>query len=103
MKQSLFTILKNEPLTADVWRMVLEGDTSDITASGQFVNIKLDGLFLRRPISVCDRDDKTLTLVYKVVGRGTKQMKDLTCGQLDILTGLGNGYTTAQQQGLIPR
>ena len=92
MKQSLFTILKNEPLTADVWRMVLEGDTSAITASGQFVNIKLDGLFLRRPISVCDRDDKTLTLVYKVVGRGTKQMKDLTCGQLDILTGLGNGY-----------
>ena len=92
MKQSLFTILKNEPLTADVYRMVLSGDTSDITASGQFVNIKLDGLFLRRPISVCDRDDQTLTLLYKVVGKGTEQLKSMSEGKLDILTGLGNGY-----------
>lgn len=92
MKQSLFTILKNEPLTADVYRMVLSGDTSDITASGQFVNIKLDGLFLRRPISVCDRDDQTLTLLYKVVGRGTEQLKSMSEGKLDLLTGLGNGY-----------
>lgn len=92
MKQSLFTILKNEPLTADVYRMVLSGDTSAITVPGQFVNVKLDGLFLRRPISVCDRDDKTLTLIYKVVGTGTKQMKAMTEGTLDLLTGLGNGY-----------
>ena len=92
MKQSYFTILKNEALTADVYRMVLAGDTSDITASGQFVNVKLDGLFLRRPISVCDRDDKTLTLIYKVVGKGTEQMKQMQEGELDILTGLGNGY-----------
>ncbi len=92
MKQSFFTILKNEALTADVYRMVLAGDTSDITASGQFVNVKLDGLFLRRPISVCDRDDKTLTLIYKVVGKGTQQMKQMQKGELDVLTGLGNGY-----------
>ena len=93
MKQSIFTIKENVALTANVFRMVLEGDTSDITASGQFVNILLDGLFLRRPISVCDRSEGILTLVYKVVGKGTKKMSGMTADeQLDILTGLGNGY-----------
>ena len=93
MKQSIFTIQSNTPLTKDVMKMVLEGDTSAITASGQFVNILLEGKFLRRPISVCDYDDCTLTIIYKVVGKGTAQMKDMLPGQkLDILTGLGNGY-----------
>ena len=93
MKQSIFTIKENVALTANVFRMMLEGDTSDITASGQFVNILLDGLFLRRPISVCDRSEGILTLVYKVVGKGTKKMSGMTADeQLDILTGLGNGY-----------
>ena len=93
MKQSIFTILENTALTKDVFKMVLEGDTSPITASGQFVNILLDGFFLRRPISVCDWDEKTLTIVYKVVGHGTEAMSKMTAGtELDILTGLGNGY-----------
>ena len=93
MKQSIFTIQENVALTKDVMKMVLAGDTSAITASGQFVNIALDGKFLRRPISVCDYDDSTLTIIYKVVGKGTAQMKDMVPGQaLDILTGLGNGY-----------
>ena len=93
MKQSIFTILSNEALTDCVYKMVLSGDTTAITAAGQFVNIKLDGLFLRRPISVCDYDDQTLTIVYKVVGKGTEVMSKMTPGQeLDILTGLGNGY-----------
>ena len=74
-------------------KMVLEGDTSAITAAGQFVNIALSGKFLRRPISVCDYDENTLTIIYKVVGKGTAQMKDMVPGTtLDILTGLGNGY-----------
>jgi dihydroorotate dehydrogenase electron transfer subunit len=73
--------------------MVLGGDTSAITAPGQFVNIKLDGLFLRRPISVCDYDEKALTIIYKVVGKGTEIMSQQSVGvKLDILTGLGNGY-----------
>ena len=93
MKQTIFTIQSNIPLTRDVMKMVLEGDTSAITAPGQFVNILLEGKFLRRPISVCDYDDSTLTIIYKVVGKGTAQMKDMVPGQvLDILTGLGNGY-----------
>ena len=93
MKQSIFTILENKALTDTTWKMILEGDTSDITAPGQFVNIQLDGLFLRRPISVCDYDEKTLTIIYKVVGKGTEQMSVMHAGQqLDILTGLGNGY-----------
>ena len=93
MKQSLFTILENTALTHDVFRMILSGDTSDITATGQFVNIRLTGKFLRRPISVCDWDEKTLTLIYKVVGEGTEQMKNMQPGEeMDILTGLGNGY-----------
>ena len=93
MKQSIFTIISNEALTRDVFKMVLSGDTSHVTNCGQFVNIQLDGLFLRRPISVCDYDDKTLTIIYKVVGKGTEAMSSMAPGkELDILTGLGNGY-----------
>ena len=93
MKQSIFTIISNEALTRDVYKMVLSGDTSHVTNCGQFVNIQLDGLFLRRPISVCDYDDKTLTIIYKVVGKGTEAMSAMAPGkELDILTGLGNGY-----------
>lgn len=93
MKQSIFKILGNEALTDSVYKMVLSGDTSAITAPGQFVNIRLDGLFLRRPISVCDYDASTLTLVYKIVGQGTLAMSRMVPGQtLDLLTGLGNGY-----------
>ena len=95
MQQAVFKITENLPLTETVWRMRLKGDTRAITAPGQFVNIKLDGLFLRRPISVCDCEGGILTLVYKVVGRGTEKMKGMQMGEeLDILTGLGNGYDT---------
>ena len=93
MIQSIFTIVSNEALTDSVYKMVLSGDTSAITAAGQFVNIQLAGKFLRRPISVCDYDNTTLTIVYKVVGKGTAQMSEMAPGgELDILTGLGNGY-----------
>ena len=92
MKQGFFEIKENTALTASVYKMVLAGDTSAITAPGQFVNIKLEGQFLRRPISVCDCEDGTLTLLYKVVGKGTEQMSAMREGSLDILTGLGNGY-----------
>ncbi len=93
MKQSIFEIRSNEPLTNSVYKMVLAGDTSHITNCGQFVNIQIDGMFLRRPISVCDYDGETLTLVYKVVGKGTEAMALMNPGtKLDILTGLGNGY-----------
>ncbi len=95
MKQSLFQITENTHLTDNVMRMRLQGDTSAITASGQFINIKLDGLFLRRPISVCDCEGDTVTIIYKVVGKGTEQMSKMTSGTLDILTGLGNGYDTS--------
>ena len=93
MKQFTFTVEKNDPLTREVYRMVLAGDTSAITAPGQFVNIRLDGLYLRRPISICDWDDNGLTLIYKVVGRGTEQLSKMVPGRaLDCLVGLGNGY-----------
>jgi len=96
MKQSIFEIKWNELIARSVYKMVLLGDTSDITASGQFVNIKLDGFFLRRPISVCDSEPGALTLVYKVVGKGTEAMSCMKAGEsLDILTGLGNGYDTS--------
>ncbi len=93
MKQSVFKVLSNRKVAKNTFEMKLSGDTSDITAPGQFVNIKLDGFFLRRPISVCDCEDGTLTLVYKVVGEGTEKMSEMKGGEeLDILTGLGNGY-----------
>ncbi len=92
MKQSLFEIVQNKQIAKNVYEMVLSGDTEAITAPGQFVNIKLDGMFLRRPISVCDCKDGELTLVYKTVGHGTEAMSEMQGGMLDILTGLGNGY-----------
>ena len=95
MRQLLFEIKENKPLTKDIMEMVLAGDTSDITRPGQFVNIKLDGLYLRRPISICDAEEGKLTLIYKVVGKGTEQMRDMTEGSLDILSSLGNGYDTS--------
>ncbi len=94
MKQSLFEIKSNKKIAKDIFEMVLLGDTSEITAPGQFINIKLDGFFLRRPISVCDYDDKTVTIIYKVVGGGTEAMSKMENGTLDILTGLGNGFDT---------
>ena len=96
MKQSIFTIKTNEALTSTVYKMILTGDTTPITAPGQFVNIKLEGNFLRRPISVCDSTEGELTLIYKVVGHGTEQMSQMLAGeQLDLLIGLGNGYDTS--------
>ncbi len=93
MKQGLFTIESNRRLTQSVWEMVLAGDTSACQKPGQFINIKLDGLFLRRPISVCDYDDKHIKIIYKVVGKGTEQLAEMQPGEtLDVLTGLGNGY-----------
>ena len=93
MKQSIFEIKENTALTQSVYKMVLLGDTSDITAAGQFVNIQLSGKYLRRPISVCEVNGDALTIVYKVVGSGTEQMSKMAAGEtLDILTGLGNGY-----------
>ena len=96
MKQSIFEIVSNEALTDVVYRMVLAGDTSAITNCGQFVDLRLPEKYLRRPISVCDYDETTLTLIYKVVGSGTEIMSTLTPGtKLDVLTGLGNGYDTS--------
>ena len=96
MKQGYFQIAENVHLTDSVMRMRLVGDVSDITAPGQFINIKLDGFFLRRPISVCDRDDTSVTILYKIVGHGTEAMSVMQSGVLDVLTGLGNGYDTSK-------
>lgn len=93
MKEATYRIIENIPLTAEVWRMRLQGDTSAFTAPGQFMNIALPGLYLRRPISLCDLNNDELTIVYKKVGKGTTEMTELKPGQdLDILSGLGNGY-----------
>ena len=95
MKQSIYTITENTPLTATVYQMVLQGDTSAITAPGQFINIQLAGKYLRRPISICDWSDTDITIIYKVVGSGTQQMSEMKVGEkLDVLVGLGNGYNT---------
>ena len=93
MDQVFLTITDNKRIARDVYRMVLTGDVGAVTAPGQFVNLALSGRFLRRPISVCDRDADSVTLLYKVVGQGTAQMAEMPAGQrLDVLTGLGNGF-----------
>ncbi|MEE1186704.1 MAG: dihydroorotate dehydrogenase electron transfer subunit [Acutalibacteraceae bacterium] len=96
MKQVLLEIIENSALCPNVYKMKLKGDVSDITSPGQFVNIKIDGLFLRRPISVCDCEDDVLTIIYKVVGKGTEILSSLKEGTLDVLTGLGNGYDLSE-------
>ena len=93
MKDTYFTLVENKKIASNTYLSVLEGDTSDITASGQFVNIKLDGLYLRRPISVCDVEGNRLTIIYKAVGVGTEKMASTAVGaEWLVLTGLGNGY-----------
>ncbi len=97
MKQVLYTVCSNKPIARDVYEMVLEGDTSAITAAGQFINVLVDGFYLRRPISVCDVDGDAVTLVYKVVGGGTEAMSRMGAGdKVDALTGLGNGFDTSK-------
>ena len=92
-KKAIYSVLSNEPLTKDVYRMVLEGDSQWITRPGQFVNIELEGFYLRRPISISDWSENTITIIYKVVGRGTEVMSRMGIGvKLDVLTGLGNGF-----------
>jgi len=93
MKDTLFKITENKRIAKDVYRMRLEGDTSAIRNPGEFINIRLNGFYLRRPISVCDADDSGLVIIYKVVGKGTAAMSDMEPGEeLWALTGLGNGY-----------
>ena len=96
----MLEIRKNALLAPGVYEMTLAGDASAITAPGQFINIRLDGLYLRRPISVCDWGEGWIRVIYKVVGKGTAQMAQMTPGQkLDVLTGLGNGYDLAPARG----
>ena len=97
MTQGIYRIEYNRQLTADVWEMRLAGGTSAVTAPGQFINIKLENLFLRRPVSICDWDGEGLTILYKVVGRGTAALAALAAGQeLDALCGLGNGFDVSK-------
>ena len=93
MKEEIFKINSNVLIAENTYEMELLGDTSEIVRPGQFVNIKLDGFFLRRPISVCDTEEGRMTLIYKAVGEGTELMTKLAPGtRLNILTGLGNGF-----------
>lgn len=97
MYQGIYDIKSNKMLTENIFEMVLAGDTSSINAPGQFVNIKIDGLFLRRPISICDYKDGEITIIYKVVGEGTEIMSKMCIGEkLDVLCGLGNGFDTSK-------
>ena len=96
MNNVIYTVKSNEKLTDTVYKMVFEGDTSAVTASGQFINIKIDSLYLRRPISIFDCKENELTIIYKVVGTGTEIMSKMTVGtELDVLVGLGNGFDTS--------
>jgi len=92
MKQGLFKIIENTRIKDDVMRLRLRGDTSAIVRPGQFVNIKIDGMFLRRPLSVCDLEGDVLTVCYRIKGKGTEKLSRCSAGELDLLTGLGNGF-----------
>ena len=96
MQDLIFTLTSNKQIAKNTYEMVLNGDCTDIKC-GQFVNIKIDGFFLRRPISVCDVEGNDLTLIYKVVGKGTEVMAKMTKGtEIVVMTGLGNGYDTSK-------
>lgn len=95
IRESYFEIAENTPLRDDVRRLRLQGDTSAVTVPGQFVNIRIDGVFLRRPLSVCDAEEGTLTVIYRIAGEGTELLSRRTSGTLNVLTGLGNGFDLA--------
>ena len=93
MNDTIFTLLTQRALTKSVYELKLQGDTSGITRPGQFVNLRIDGLYLRRPLSVCDLEGGVLTLIYKLVGKGTETLSRMRPGdRIPLLTGLGNGY-----------
>ena len=100
MTQGMYTILSNRLLAKDTWEMVLGGDSSALTNPGQFINIAIEGLYLRRPISVCCYEEGSITIIYKVVGKGTVKMAAMEPGaQLDVLVGLGNGFDVEKARG----
>ena len=102
MYQGIYSVVSNIKIAKDVYKMILSGDTHAITAPGQFVNIKLDGYYLRRPISICDYDENSITLIYKVVGQGTELMSTFEAYQkLDVLVGLGNGFDVSKAHGKV--
>lgn len=97
MYQGMYEILSNKCIAKNTYEMILKGDTASLTKPGQFINIKLEGKYLRRPISVCDYDKDTTTIIYKVVGKGTEQMAEMNKGEmLDVLSGLGNGFDVSK-------
>ena len=100
MTQGIYKILSNREIAKDTWEMVLGGDSSALTNPGQFINIALEGLYLRRPISVCCYEEGSITIIYKVVGKGTKKMAAMVEGdKLDVLVGLGNGFDVERARG----
>lgn len=93
MTQGIYTVISNRPIAPSVYRMELSGDTSGLSSPGQFINFKIEGMFLRRPISVFDYSDSTITVIYKTVGEGTEKLSAAAIGDsFDILVGLGNGF-----------
>ena len=99
MTQGIYTVLSNVALTDSVYKMVLQGDTSALTAPGQFANLTVEGCYLRRPISVFDWDENTVTIIYKVVGEGTEKMAKWPEGyKCDVLVGLGNGFDMSKSK-----
>ena len=99
MEKVILQISSNTQVGKDIYLMRLEGDLSSITNPGEFVEVKLDDYYLRRPISVCDFSSTNLDLLYKVLGRGTKDMFSLEVGtKLDVIVNLGNGFDTSLSQ-----
>ncbi len=99
---NIYVIEKNERIANKTYKMILSGDTSKIVKSGQFINILVEGFFLRRPISVCDFDDKTITIIYKVFGKGTEKLSEYKKGEkLDCLVGLGNGFEVTETKNTV--
>lgn len=92
MRELIFSVRENQKIARDIFRLILEGDTSDISAPGQFVNVKIPGHYLRRPFSICDWNTNILTVIYKLVGSGTHELSEISCGELSILSALGKGY-----------
>ena len=100
MTKAFYEIVSNKKIALDTYEMVLSGDTSSLTNPGQFINIALEGLYLRRPISVCHYEEGQITIIYKAVGKGTKQMAKMAPGEkLDVLCGLGNGFDVSKAAG----
>ncbi len=88
-------ILQNVKIAKDIWKMEIACQLAKNASAGEFIEIGVPEFFLKRPISICEVKEKSLVIIYKVVGQGTKKMTEMK-DDIEILGPLGTGFPIKQ-------